>query len=109
MEILILSVFLISIFIYYIYKNGNRRENRQYFKYHILRLLVNNNSMTSDDLVKQINEKQDKKKLTEEEIQKTIYEMIQEGLLHVDGDMNVKLASGFTFKSRGKAGKDEEV
>jgi len=92
MDILILSIFIISVVVYYVYANLRSRENRVLIKFQIVQLLiVKKIPVSQDDLLTELNDLRQPDEIKMKHLNKVVYEMIEQSTLLINRDLHVQL------------------
>ena len=92
MDIIVLSIFILSVAVYYIYTKLRTRENRVLIKFQVVRLLiVKEEPVSPKDLLKELNEFRQPDEIKMKHLEKVLYEMIEQSTLLIDNDLQVRL------------------
>ena len=92
MDIIVISIFILSVAVYYIYAKLRTRENRILIKFQVVRLLiVKEESVSPEDLLKELNEFRQPDEIKMKQLEKVLYEMIEQSTLLINKDLQVIL------------------
>ena len=92
MDILIISIFVLSIIVYYIYAKIRSRENRVLIKFQTIQLLcVKEAAVSVEDLLVELNDVRQPDEIKLKLLQKVVYEMVEQGTMLINKDLHVRL------------------
>ena len=92
MDIIVLSVFILSVIVYYIYAKIRSRENRVLIKFQTIQLLCEKEAAVSvDDLLDELNDMRQPDEIKLKLLQKVVYEMVEQGTMLINKDLHVRL------------------
>ncbi len=92
MDILIISIFVLSVVVYYIYTKLRSRENRVLIKFQTIQLLCEKEAAVSvDDLLDELNDIRQPDEIKLKLLQKVVYEMVEQGTMLINKDLHVRL------------------
>lgn len=92
MEIIILSIFILSVAVYYAYAILNKQEKRVLIKFQVLQVLMTKEEyMSREDLLVELNDLRQPHEMKMKLLDKTVYEMVEAGTLLINQELQVKL------------------
>ena len=92
MDIIVISIFVLSVVVYYIYTKLRSRENRVLIKFQTIQLLCEKEAAVSvDDLLDELNDMRQPDEIKLKLLQKVVYEMVEQGTMLINKDLHVRL------------------
>ena len=92
MDIIVISIFILSVVVYYIYAKMRTRENRVLIKFQTVQLLSAKEAPVSvDDLLDELNDIRQPDEIKLKLLQKVVYEMVEQGTMLINKDLHVRL------------------
>ena len=92
MNIIVLSIFILSVVVYYIYAKLRSKEERVLIKFQVIKLLIaKEEAISQDDLLVELNDLRQPNEIKMKHLNKVVYEMIEQSTMLVDKDLQVKL------------------
>lgn len=92
MEIIILSIFILSIVVYYIYAKLRGREERVLIKYQVVQLMVKKEApISKESLLEELNDMRQPNEIKMKHLEKVIYEMLEQSTMLVNTELEVQL------------------
>ena len=92
MDIIVLSIFILSVVVYYIYAKLRTKENRILIKFQVVQLLIiKEEPVSREDLLKELNDVRQPDEIKMKHLEKVLYEMIEQSTLLINKDLQVIL------------------
>ena len=92
MDIIVISILILSIAVYYIYAKLRDREKRVLIKYQAIQLLISKEApISNEELLTELNTLRQPNEIKIKILNMAIYEMVEAGTLSINKDMKVKL------------------
>ena len=92
MNIIVLSIFILSVAVYYIYAKLRSKEERVLIKFQVMKLLIaEEGPISQEDLLVALNDLRQPNEIKMKHLNKVVYEMIEQSTLLVNKDLQVKL------------------
>ena len=92
MDIIVISIFILSVVVYYIYAKLRARENRILIKFQVIQVLIaKEETVSMDDLLAELNDLRQPDEIKMNHLNKVVYEMIEQSTLLINKDLQVRL------------------
>ncbi len=92
MNVIVLSIFIVSVVAYLIYSKMQGREERVLLKFQLLQILMKKEvPVSQENLLSELNDFRQPDEIKMKQLSKVVYEMIEQSTLLVNQDMEVRI------------------